>query len=369
MERFVHCKEYDSSRVIGGSVKYAELLENGLKNNGNQVISYYRSSIYAGRVHSKESGYLNTMQGICRLVLGVIKTWFQSEPKVWIVHHPVMGSISLLARRKKLIYICHGPWAGEALDISRQGISNKAINRARRLIQSILVQQSDVVFFLSEYMKARIKTDLKIEMHNFVKYRLIPPIAEISSKQPGSVDKNEYRTIQNQIYICRRLVRRTGVYDFLERLAISEYRKTFRIIITGDGPERESIEQLIFRHKLRNVKMDGFVDEKKHRINYLTSEYMLLPSLANEGFGLVIIEAILNDCIPIVSINAGGGAEWMKRTCENLVYDGSIEGMVESISYASNNKAEVLKRLREKVKNLTKEHAADVIETVSRVLI
>jgi glycosyltransferase involved in cell wall biosynthesis len=278
-----------------------------------------------------------------------------------------MGSISLLARRKKLIYICHGPWAGEALDISRQGISNKAINRARRSIQSILVRQSDVVFFLSEYMKRKIETELNIETRNSKKYQLIPPIAEGSGSYVDSVGKHEYRKIRNQIYICRRLVRRTGVYDFLERLATSSCSSAFKIIIAGDGPDRASIEQLIYKHKIKNVKMVGFVDEKMHAINYLTSEYMLLPSLTNEGFGLVIIEAIHNDCIPIVSINAGGGAEWMNSTCKNLVYDGSIQGIIECISYASNHKTEILKRLKEKVRSLTKENAAHVIESVSEV--
>jgi len=351
--------------VIGGSVKYAELLEDGLKNNGNEIISYYRTSIYAGRVLSRELGYVNTVKGISRLVLGVIKSWFQTNPVVWIVHHPVMGSMALMARRKKLIYICHGPWAGEAFDISSQGIANKAINKTRRLIQSVLVQQSDVVFFLSEYMKGRIKSELNISVHKLEKYKLIPPIAEISSKKVDNVDKKEYQKTQNQIYICRRLVRRTGIYDFLERLATSPYRNTFQIIIAGDGPDRARIEQLIYRNKLWNVVMSGFVDEKNHRINYLTSEYMLLPSLTNEGFGLVIIEAIHNDCIPIVSINAGGGAEWMNGTCHNLVYDGSVQGLIECMSYASNRKTEILKNLKEKISSMTKEHAADVIESVS----
>ena len=351
--------------MIGGSVKYAELLENGLKNNGNEIRSYYRTSIYAGRIFSRELGYVDTVKGISRLVLGVIKSWFQTKPVVWIVHHPVMGSIALLAKRKKLIYICHGPWASEALDISSKGISNKVINRARRLIQSALVRESDVVFFLSEYMKGKVTTELNIQNHRLDKYRLIPPIAEIGSQQMDNLDKNEYRKIQNQIYICRRLVRRTGVYDFLERLAISPYRRTLQIIIAGDGPDRANIDQLISKNKIRNVKMIGFVDEKNHRINYLSSEYMLLPSLTNEGFGLVIIEAIQNDCIPIVSINAGGGAEWMSSTCENLVYDGSIEAIVKCMTYASNRKTEVLKRLKEKIGNMTKENAADVIESVS----
>ena len=353
--------------MIGGSVKYAELLEEGLRKNGNQIVSYHRSSIYAGRVLNRALGYISTLKGICRLLLGVIKSWFQCEPVVWIVHHPVMGSISLLARRRILIYICHGPWAGEALDISRQSLSTKAFNRFRRYVQSILVKQSDIVFFLSEYMKRRIASELNIRTDDLRKFRLIPPIAEVNIERLDIIDKEECRKVQNRIYICRRLVKRTGVYDFMEKLAISPYRNTFQIVIAGDGPDRADIEQLIHIHRIKNVKMVGFVDEKNHRLNYLTSNYMLLPSLTNEGFGLVIIEAIHNDCIPIVSVNAGGGAEWMKSACVNLVYDGSIQGVIECISYASRHKAEVLRKLKEEVMTLTKEYAADVIESVSTI--
>ena len=342
-------------------------MDQGLKSNGHQTTTYYRKSIYAGQVANKKTSSKNRSHGFYGLILEVIRSWINSNTKVWIVHHPVMGGMSLLARKKKLIYICHGPWAGEARDISDKYINKKMMSRVRRFIQNLLTNNSNIVFFLSEYMQKEVSNELNSKANCAQKYRLIPPIAEVSCLDMVGLARQRHRRVSNQIYICRRLVKRTGVYDFLEKLALSPYKKNFNIIIAGDGPDKGRIKELIDRYSMQDCNVLGFVGEDKHKINYLTSEFMLLPSLTNEGFGLVIIEAIHHNCLPIISINAGGGAEWMKRTCENLVYDGSIEGIIRCVAYANQNKAEILGKLRVSVRDLTKENAASVIESVTKI--
>jgi glycosyltransferase involved in cell wall biosynthesis len=89
------------------------------------------------------------------------------------------------------------------------------------------------------------------------------------------------------------------VIDFLKGLTNTERQKIGKIQIIGDGPERKYLIDNIQSDDL--VKYWGkqskeFVVEKMRE-----SHFLLLPTLASEGFPKVVAEAWANSCLPIVS--------------------------------------------------------------------
>lgn len=359
-----HCKEYDSTAVIGGSVKYAESINKGLTNCNYNVYEYYRVSRLSG-IKSGGSKYKND-KGFLKLLKEAIKTWINpknSKSDIWIVHHPTMGLIASLARRKRLLYICHGPWMQEAKDI----LGNKSITTLQAYLlkltlltrlkgQKILINRADKVFFLSDYMKRGVLDQYPDMKRNADKWVYINPIVGVENN-----DKDLLKE-KGSIYICRRLVNRTGVLHLIKELAKNKIKFDFTLVIAGDGPERTEIEGTIKNSWLKGkCKMVGFLDEKEHIENYRRSEFMVLPTLKYEGFGLVIVEAIKFNCIPIVSINSGGGYEWISEYDKNLVYDGTERSLFQAINYARDNSKRILKGLNIRIDQLTEENAVDIL--------
>ena len=124
---FVHCQEYDPGLVIGGSVKYADLLNKGLINIGHSTRTYHRGSIFAGKKDITILASERSNTGIFALLKEVLNSWKPTKSqKIWIVHHPAMGFFSIFARKEKLIYICHGPWSEEARDIGKEGLLSES---------------------------------------------------------------------------------------------------------------------------------------------------------------------------------------------------------------------------------------------------
>lgn len=76
--------------------------------------------------------------------------------------------------------------------------------------------------------------------------------------------------------------------------------------IIGEGPEKESLEQMVFELGLKNkVRFKGKLSGESlvHCLN--EHRFLLVPSLWEEPFGLVALEGMACGCVPIVSDSGG----------------------------------------------------------------
>lgn len=71
--------------------------------------------------------------------------------------------------------------------------------------------------------------------------------------------------------------------------------KDWNLCIVGDGDAADSLKQLAQTYRLKNVSFEGF---KEPHIYYAESSIFCLTS-SSEGFGIVLVEALLEKCIPI----------------------------------------------------------------------
>lgn len=119
-------------------------------------------------------------------------------------------------------------------------------------------------------------------------------------------------TQPNKEYVfLGRLVSDKGVHLAIEALKIAtEQEPTLfsqtNLTIIGEGPEREPLEKLVEQIGLQKVvrfvgskKGESLVEElNKH-------QYLLVPSLWQEPFGIVALEGMACGCLPIVAKSGG----------------------------------------------------------------
>lgn len=70
----------------------------------------------------------------------------------------------------------------------------------------------------------------------------------------------------------------------------------WKMIFVGDGPDKKDLDEYITSNGIKRVEVTGFTDPipyyKRAKVLLMTSEY--------EGFGLVIVEGMANEVVPVV---------------------------------------------------------------------
>jgi glycosyltransferase involved in cell wall biosynthesis len=76
------------------------------------------------------------------------------------------------------------------------------------------------------------------------------------------------------------------------------------LILVGDGPQRREIDNFIFKHKIKDIVLPGFIQSEELPLFYAVSEIFILPSIS-EPWGLVVNEA-MNAGLPVLVSNRCG---------------------------------------------------------------
>ncbi len=131
-----------------------------------------------------------------------------------------------------------------------------------------------------------------------------------------------------------------------------------RLIIIGDGPEREKATQLAYELDIRkNILFLGKSDEIDKVLCF--SDLFLLPS-EKESFGLSALEAMVHG-VPVISTNTGGLPEVNKQGYSGFMSDvGDVDDMANNALYLLKNE-ELLDKFKEQARNLAKTYDLDQI--------
>lgn len=215
------------------------------------------------------------------------------------------------------------------IDLSQGHWTSRVFKENTELEKSYYKKFNDLVFVSNSAKEGFIKIfgDNFPKMH--VKYNPIiaPDVIRKSKEEISDIVKP---TDKKLLVTSGRLVSQKGFDNLLE--ACNKLNKDglkYELWILGEGWGRASLEELIEKHKLYNVKLLGYKDNP-HK--YIKEGDLFVCSSRNEGFSLVIAEAMILG-LPIISTNCSGPNEllnfgeygFMVENNEDALYEGLKE--------------------------------------------
>jgi phosphatidylinositol alpha-mannosyltransferase len=130
---------------------------------------------------------------------------------------------------------------------------------------------------------------------------------------PNGIDLKKYRhkavakkSEKQSILYVGRLERRKGVKFLLQAFQIlSQSNPQVKLIIAGDGPDREKLELLSDDLKLKNVEFLGFISDDLKLELLAEADIFCSPALFGESFGIVLLEAMATNTVTLAGNNSG----------------------------------------------------------------
>lgn len=130
---------------------------------------------------------------------------------------------------------------------------------------------------------------------------------------PNGIDLVKYRkrrlkkpAKEKTILYIGRLERRKGAKYLLRAFQLfSQDNPDVKLLIAGDGPDREKLELLAEDLKLKNVSFLGYISEEL-KLQLLTeADILCSPAVYGESFGIVLLEAMATGTVVVAGNNSG----------------------------------------------------------------
>jgi len=149
---------------------------------------------------------------------------------------------------------------------------------------------------------------------NFKKPKvLIPNGVDLEAFNPKNKKIERFLDGKINLLFVGRIEERKGLIYLLKAFLILKRKyQNLRLIVVGDGPERENCEKFTKENNLKDVIFLGNVEKDLPSL-YATCDIFCAPSIFGESFGLVILEAMASGK-PIVGFANEGYKELMKGT-------------------------------------------------------
>ncbi len=191
--------------------------------------------------------------------------------------------------------------------------------RKRILFNRLMLRRRDRIVAVGEAVKQALITNEGLKPDRI---QVIYNGVDLTPYQTP-IDRNSVRAeigVGEDDYVVVQVARLVSIKDHLTGLramkSIREKRGDVKLVIVGDGPERERIEQFIAEHSLADqVRLLG---ERSDVPRLLMSGDLFLLTSLNEGIPLTIIEAMAAG-LPVVSTKAGGVGEVVKHEQTGLL--------------------------------------------------
>lgn len=249
---------------------------------------------------------------LIRRMLGLAAATRRLAPEIDVVdvHFALYGFWPLVAgalRRKPLVVHFQGPWADENVAI---GDRSRWRHLARRRLEGFVYRRADLVITLSSAFR-----QIAVERYSVSPWgmRVERPGVDLERFELGDrAAAREELGIEEDVFVAvcvRRLVERMGIDVLLDawESAPSPSDQPRRLLIAGDGALRESVGARIRNSPVLagSVELLGRVSEDRLGDLYRAADLNVVPTLAFEGFGLVVLEAAACGTASLVT-DAGG---------------------------------------------------------------
>jgi glycogen synthase len=216
----------------------------------------------------------------------------------------------------------HGPWADES---AAEGENSRAVY-FKQTIERVTYATARRFIVLSKAFRDVLVT----------RYRIREDRIDIV---PGGVQADAFKTGLSRaearerlgwpkdriiLLTVRRLARRMGLENFIEAIGqLREKEPTILAVLAGTGPLAGELAALVERKNLQeHVRLVGFVPDADLPVAYRAADASVVPSIALEGFGLIVPESLAAGT-PAIVTPVGGLPEAVSALSKDLILDGS----------------------------------------------
>ena len=134
---------------------------------------------------------------------------------------------------------------------------------------------------------------------------IIPNGIDLVKYSNKAVKKKSGGKTKTILYIGR-LERRKGAKYLLQAFQVlAQDNPGVKLLIAGDGPDRQKLELLAEDLKLKNVSFLGYISEKLKLKLLAEADLFCSPALFGESFGIVLLEAMATGTVIIAGNNSG----------------------------------------------------------------
>lgn len=219
---------------------------------------------------------------------------------------------------RPLVMHFHGPWAGES---DAEGEAWWKV-RTKAALETLAYRQATRFIVLSSAFRKTLIQDYDVSPD---RVRVVPGGVDVDRFDTGrsrraAREHLAWPTDRPIVFSVRRLVRRTGLPHLIEAIdRVRSHVPEIRLHIAGKGPLREELERTIRERNLSNhVELLGFVSDEDLPLAYRAADLSVVPTVAHEGFGLVVIESLAAGT-PALVTSVGGLPEIVSPLSENLL--------------------------------------------------
>jgi glycosyltransferase involved in cell wall biosynthesis len=219
-------------------------------------------------------------------------------------------------RGRPLVTHFHGPWAREHL-----GGPGSPVAHAKRFVERAVYAHSKELIVLSAAFRRILLEDYGVAPWHV---HVVPPGVDMKTFRVG--DSGEARRALELshsswvAFTARRLVPRMGIDVLLDAWqSFARSRDDVLLLVAGEGPERERLEKRVEELAIANtVRFTGKLTDEELVAHYQAADVCVVPSLALEGFGLVVLESLACGT-PVIGTDVDGLGETLVRLERDLV--------------------------------------------------
>lgn len=138
-----------------------------------------------------------------------------------------------------------------------------------------------------------------------VNVEIIPNGIDLKGFQKAPIGKKLTFPHKTILYVGR-LEHRKGVKYLIRAFAqLQERDPDVQLLIGGDGPDREKLQQEVSDLGLQNVEFLGYIDEPYKRQLLHSVDLFCSPAIFGESFGIVLLEAMASGLVTVAGDNPG----------------------------------------------------------------
>jgi glycosyltransferase involved in cell wall biosynthesis len=265
-------------------------------------------------------------------------TLLRDDPDAIVVAHFALYAAPLLGllrdRRRRFVMHFHGPWAQETVAEHVVGL----VTRAKVDVERAVYRRADACIVLSRAFGRILHDSFGVPWE---KIHVIPGGVDcarfgVAASRAECRVRLGWPADRRIVLAVRRLTHRMGLSQLVAAVASLRARvPDVLVLIAGTGPLEAELRMQITRAGLDDhCRLVGFVPEDDLPFAYRAAELSIVPSVALEGYGLIVPESMAAGT-PALVTPVGGLPETVEGLGDGLVLaDASADAIAQGLGDA-----------------------------------